>query len=604
MSARGRVLGAALGIASVLAISLPAGASAASGVISGQITDETNGQGIDQCVELHDAAGNSISSIPADSQGHYSFSGLATGTYYLYFHPCFGANYVAEWYSNAVTFNDADPISVTDGQTTTINAAMAHGGTITGTVKNDDGDPLSGIVVSAQIQNGSTGGSASTDSNGSYSIAGLPAGSYSVGFFDSGTTYVAQYWNDKPDYSSATPVPVTVDTTTPNISPTLHPGGSISGTVTDAATGNPLEGICVGVYGQGTNSVCATTDANGHYSLSKIPPGSVKVRFAHSQDQEHRDQYYNDRPDLTSGDSVTVVAEQNTPNIDAALGSSTAPLTHPTSGPQGTVNSPTATIGFAADQSPVTYECDLDGLGFQSCAPPVTYTCLSSGTHTMRVRATNQAGEVENPPSQGSWTVSPTATCNTTSNPSVPPNGNFTTDPGGGPTPGDPVTTSVTTPSGGNVSVTDNPYPGPAPSGYTILGHELQITAPNETPGSPLRLVFTLDASTIPAGVDPSTITVFRNGVAAGQCPGSTTAVPDPCIADRQTLTGGDLQFTVLSSHASTWDLAAVVPEVSVPTLGPASSAPPAPTVAPVKKCKKVKKRSASAAKKCKKKKK
>jgi hypothetical protein len=291
----------------------------------------------------------------------------------------------------------------------------------------------------------------------------------------------------------------------------------------------------------------------------------------------------------------------NTPNIDAALGPSTAPLTHATSGPQGTVNSTTATIGFAADQSPVTYECDLDGLGFQSCVPPVTYTCLSSGTHTLRVRATNQAGEVENPPAQGSWTVSPGATCHTTSNPSVPADGNFTTDPGGGPTPAAPVTTSVTTPSGGSVSVTDNPYPGPAPSGYTILGHELQIMAPSETAGSPLRLVFTLDASAIPAGTDPSTITVFRNGVAAGQCPGSATAVPDPCIADRQTITGGDLQFTVLSSHASTWDLAGVVLPIPPPSLAPPAVAP-TPAVKK-KKCKKAKKRSAAAAKKkCKKK--
>jgi hypothetical protein len=592
--------------AAALAMAVPAGASAATGVISGQITDETTGQGIDGiCAQIFDSAGNGAGGGQPDSQGNYSFGGLSTGSYKAEFFPCADANYVTEFFNNKATYDAADPVSVTDGQTTTVNAALAHGGMITGTVTNDNGDPVANICVSAELHDLSGGApvSASTDSNGHYTLTGVPAGSLSVAFIDcAGSNYVTQYWDNKPDFESATPVPVTADATTSNISPTLHHGGSFSGTVTDAGTGTPLQHIAVCAY---ANGLCADTDASGHYTFGRLAAGSVRVGFF-DLTNTHRTQYYNGRPDLASADPITVVADANTPNIDAALALSTAPVTHPTSGPAETTSSTTATIGFVADQSPVTYECDLDGLGFQPCTSPVTYTCLNPGSHTLRVRATNQAGEVESPPAQGSWTVTPGASCTTTGG-TANPGDIVTTDPGGtGPTPSEPVTTSVSVPAGGTggtVSVTDNPYPGPAPSGYTIFGHELQIAAPDQTTNDPLRLVFTLDASAIPSGTDPSTITVFRNGVAAGACLGSNTANPDPCIANRQTVTGGDLQIAVLSSHASTWDLAGVMPQISTPPTSSAAAAAPVPSVAPAKKCKKAKKRSASAAK-CKKKKK
>jgi len=137
---------------------------------------------------------------------------------------------------------------------------------------------------------------------------------------------------------------------------------------------------------------------------------------------------------------------------------------------------------------------------------------------------------------------------------SVAPGGTVTTDPGGGgPSPTDPLEVSVTTPAGGSVSIDEGPGSGTPPVGFTLLGQQVTIGAPAATPALPLRLVFTIDPSLFPAGESIQTIQVFRNGAVVGECPGSATASPNPCVSARVELPGGDGRLTVLTSQASVW---------------------------------------------------
>ena len=72
-----------------------------------------------------------------------------------------------------------------------------------------------------------------------------------------------------------------------------------------------------------------------------------------------------------------------------------------------------------------------------------------------------------------------------------------------------------------------------------------------------LVLVFTIDASIVPAGVTAATLQLFRNGVLVADCPGATQAIPDdPCVSNRATLVSpdaGDIRLTALTSQASEW---------------------------------------------------
>ena len=56
-----------------------------------------------------------------------------------------------EYYSDKLTFQTADRVTVADGTTTTgIDASLVDGGKITGTVTDPSGKPLSGMCVVAQ----------------------------------------------------------------------------------------------------------------------------------------------------------------------------------------------------------------------------------------------------------------------------------------------------------------------------------------------------------------------------------------------------------------------------------------------------------------------
>ncbi|MGH7964806.1 MAG: DUF4215 domain-containing protein [Candidatus Binatia bacterium] len=132
-----------------------------------------------------------------------------------------------------------------------------------------------------------------------------------------------------------------------------------------------------------------------------------------------------------------------------------------------------------------------------------------------------------------------------------------TTDTGGqGATPSQPVQAAVTPSTGGEVTVTTSGDPGAGPSGFQLLTGVIQIEAPDGTAADPLMLVFTVDASLLPAGEDPLTIQITKDGVLVESCQGADgVADPDPCVAGREVLGSGDVQITVLSSTASDWGL-------------------------------------------------
>jgi hypothetical protein len=160
--------------------------------------------------------------------------------------------------------------------------------------------------------------------------------------------------------------------------------------------------------------------------------------------------------------------------------------------------------------------------------------------------------------------------------------GQGTDDPGVSAT--DPVDIAVTTPNGGNVTVVEaEAVQGPqtAPDGQQFLALQVNITAPDATEADPLRLVFTIDASLVPAG-GSGAIKVFRDGTELdSSCPTGTTASVNGCILSRSTNGSGAVILTILTAHASAWNFA--VPATPAPASGgtgapgPTATTPPPP---------------------------
>jgi hypothetical protein len=134
------------------------------------------------------------------------------------------------------------------------------------------GAPVAGIEVTAEGSGGF--GTATTNGTGKYEIKLLEAGTDTVTFRDPSKTYA-------PLKEVATLTEGAA--TTRNAK--LKEGGSISGTVTSAATGTGLGGVFVSVsvigeFGESQGST--TTEAAGKYTVKGLAPGLYTVEFSPS----------------------------------------------------------------------------------------------------------------------------------------------------------------------------------------------------------------------------------------------------------------------------------------------------------------------------------
>jgi hypothetical protein len=175
-----------------------------------------------------------------------------------------------------------------------------------------DGSPIAGQTASSYtVQSADQGHSIScqvtaTNAGGEYTIAGLSSGSYKVSFsgFACGENectplnYLTQFFNGKSSSKEGDSVAVAAGSTTSSINAEMHPGGQISGRVTDASTHAALANIqvCANAASGGGFEFggCATTNSaggsasatsnavavpapNSNFSLAKAPVFDAKT---------------------------------------------------------------------------------------------------------------------------------------------------------------------------------------------------------------------------------------------------------------------------------------------------------------------------------------
>jgi uncharacterized surface anchored protein len=187
-------------------------------------------------------------------------------------------------------------------------------GSITGVVTDSaTGLPIFHANVMAMRSNGpGMGAHATTDSFGVYTINNLPAGNYAVKASAQG--YCHRMY--------PTPVAVVAGQTTVDINFALAPittppppgSGSISGVVTDSATGLPIYNAMVTACRTNSCGTRAFTDSNGVYTIQNLTEGNYQV-IANARN--YRTKHY--------PTPVAVVSGQTTANIDFALVASNTP---------------------------------------------------------------------------------------------------------------------------------------------------------------------------------------------------------------------------------------------------------------------------------------
>jgi uncharacterized surface anchored protein len=316
----------------LLGIALTTAVFAYSGSVSGVVTDSATGLPVFHAyVETHHNVHNGLTRHAyTDSTGVYTVMGLRTGDYSVY---ASARNYF--------TLHYPTPVAVVDSQNTpNINFALVPPppppppptGSISGVVTDSaTGLPIYHAEVTASTTNGDEHGEhhgheAMTDSTGAYTIQSLADGNYQVKasahsyhMMTYPTAVVVANGQNTPDINFAL---------VPPPPPPPPPPGSISGVVTDSATGLPI------VHAEITASVSngdhhgheAKTDSTGAYTIQYLADGNYTVTA--SARNYHRVIYPT---------PVVVANGQNTPDINFALVPPPPPPPPPTGSISGVV---------------------------------------------------------------------------------------------------------------------------------------------------------------------------------------------------------------------------------------------------------------------------
>lgn len=270
--------------------------------------------------------GDSSPAAATDAFGNYLLTGLSSGSYKVFFNS-YWLGYSNQWYGNTTDFSAAGLVVVTAGNTAiNINASLTAGSEISGTVNDAAGIgiPNLSIYVYDAVDTYTCYSLAATDAAGKYTAKGVPTGSVKLIFGNYGTdNYTSNWYNNKAEWTTATPLAVSAPYATQEINAVLGKGGGISGKITDA-TGSPIQYTYVMVYDADGN--CSTinncntsvyTDAAGNYSYKGLKTGTYKLEF--SNWPIYSNNLYSNAFNLNTATTVSVTAPDTTTGINTVL---------------------------------------------------------------------------------------------------------------------------------------------------------------------------------------------------------------------------------------------------------------------------------------------
>jgi protocatechuate 3,4-dioxygenase beta subunit len=279
------------------------------GSIFGRVTADVDGSPINRAyVEISPLKRDYYRGAPmaywnrhatTNERGEYRLDLLPEGEYLVSVY----ANGAFEYFENAVVAEQATPVKVLGGDSVRVNFGLTPRnegpGVITGAVTSELGSapmPIAIIIARPTITilmwpQSEMFFTAVTNPDGSYKLAGLPAGEYFVTSFAPG--YIGEYYDNVFDPSQATPVYVDQQKPAPGIDFALMPiyyrtqdgwdprAGAIG--KVSAKNGKGIGNAYVYVLNDAALPLAyARTNSEGSYEILGVPPGQYRMLATHT----------------------------------------------------------------------------------------------------------------------------------------------------------------------------------------------------------------------------------------------------------------------------------------------------------------------------------
>ena len=259
--------------------------------------------------------------IVANGAGAFTLPGLNPGNHFIGYVDPTGAH-STRFFPNSPNVPDANTVAVSAGGNTAANGtlptqtAVGTGAALTGTVtEQGTGAPVPGAFVMAlhaadlRIARGAV-----ANAQGVYSLD-VVAGPYKLAFIDPAGLHHAEWHDNQPITNLAGAASVAAPTATN--AALGRTTGSMSGTVTDDPTGNPIAGAWVLALGPTGIAGGAITAANGTYTVTGLPPGTYRATFV-DPNGGHAQEYFDNAPDFSGATPFNITAAADT-NINGAI---------------------------------------------------------------------------------------------------------------------------------------------------------------------------------------------------------------------------------------------------------------------------------------------
>jgi protocatechuate 3,4-dioxygenase beta subunit len=264
-----------------------------------------------------------IGNTQTDTNGYFEIPGLMAGSYKILTRT--NDIYPVEWYSDKTSYETADLVTVTEGGNTEVTIILGgadpNPAGISGQVTDYSGSGIENVTVNIYDPGNNFIDSALTDINGDYAVQGIPSGDYKV-YFDTGTAgnYLPEWYENKGAFDEADTITVSPGQALTGIDAQLEQGGTLSGRVMNEAEVG-VEGVLVRVRDLDRNLITtANTDANGDYTIDRLPANSYKIHFdVKNANGYYVSQWYNNRDSFDTA-NIVIVMGGGTTTVDAILG--------------------------------------------------------------------------------------------------------------------------------------------------------------------------------------------------------------------------------------------------------------------------------------------